>query len=1022
MRDQLRFGSLQKSCRFVGHSLAWRILGLAEALERRVLLAGSTAGDSPPELGSSFFVENTGQLTDPSIRFALQESNANIVAKDNGLYFQLFRPDRSLRSRTRLPAENTVTPPALEQTELSIQFPQSNSVRPVGRDQAEVRFNYFVGETSSWRKGLPGYEKIEYPNLYDGIDLYTWGHATNLKYEFHLAPASDYTDIRLRYSGIRGLSVDADGRLRIATQFGDIFDDAPIVYQESHGVRTVIPSEFLVIDDHTYGFQVLGSVDPNRELVIDPRISWASYLGGTGTDYGHGIAIDSEGSAWVTGQTASTDFHPGGWDPTYNKNFDVFVAKIHADGSLAWGTYLGGSGGESGSSIAIDNDGAAWLVGTTSSTNFPGGGFDQTANGGQDAFVAKLNTDGSLAWGTYLGGSGWDAAHGIAIDQLGRGWIVGQTASSNIPIGSKVSSYHGGSYDGYVTVLASSGTLDWGQYVGGLDYDAARAIAINHDGDAWVVGTTRSTDLAVGGFDTTIGGEQDTFVVKLNSTGNSDWTSYLGGSAEDQGYSIALDGRGDAWLTGYTLSGDFPGGGFDGSYNGGSSYGDAYVAKILANGAFGWGTYLGGSDDDVGYGIAVDGAGNPWITGGTRSTDFPGGGFDPSNDGTYDAFVAKVNATGSLAWGSYYGGYGADYGRGISCNGSTEAWIVGETTSTNLPAGGFSPSLRGATDAFLVRIYDWPDVLSTPSRPALGLTSDSGLLGDGITKSRRPVIEGTAEPLSRVRLFDGNVLLGETRANLAACYSFVPSSDFAEGNHHIRAVAVSDNGTVTDFSPSLEMQIDSSLSATWAFEYDVVRQGIRLEFSEPMLVLPPAEELSLLNVTDNSVFPSSSLDANLLPAIGSASYRLAGGAPVLPDGDYVVSVSSSEVMDVAGNSLPLTNGFRFFFLQGDANRDRLVDTADFNVLAGHFGKGGETFSSGDFDYDQSVTSQDFDILVAQYGQRLVIPQLQKTAATMAERTNVIVGPGINPTDRMHRDLYDDISVLLGTVQNAWEEP
>ena len=337
----------------------------------------------------------------------------------------------------------------------------------------------------------------------------------------------------------------------------------------------------------------------------------------------------------MTGRTASSDFASGGFDTSYNGGSDdTFIAKVNADGTLAWSSYLGGSSNEEGYGIAIDGDGNAWVTGRTSSSNFASGGPD-TGYHGDTAFVAKINADGTFAWSQYLSDAQW--GNGIAIDGSGNAWVTGYTPSADFASGGFDTTYNGGVRDAFVAKMDANWShgmveLSGRQRVG----ETGIAIAIDGDGNAWVTGSTGSPDFASGGSDTSYNGDEDAFVAKINADGTLAWSSYLGGKYNEIGLAIAVDGSGNLWVTGATSSSGWASGGFDISYNGNnqrSPYGDAFVAKMDANGALVWLSYLGGSSDDVSRGIGIDGDGNAWVAGHTPSLKWTSGGFDTNYNG-----------------------------------------------------------------------------------------------------------------------------------------------------------------------------------------------------------------------------------------------------------------------------------------------------------------------------------------------------------------------------------------------------
>jgi len=600
------------------------------------------------------FIENTGQIEDSSVRYVFKGNGANIYHTTNGPVFQLFKREKSATKESH--KEGFLTPrgrgdePGDFNTvsyTLSANFVGAKLVEPKGAQGQKTKVNYYTGnDPSKWRTNVATYAEVVYPGVYEGIDLHTFGKRSHLKYEFHVAAGADYSQIVIRYEGIEGLSIDNEGRLHIGTPMGELIDDAPVIWQEIDGRRVEIESRYRLIDKTSYTFEIAGQIDADAELIIDPDLAWASFLGGSAFERGSGVAVDSAGNALIAGFTCSTDFPtPGGFDTSFNGYYvDAFVAKVTNSGQLAWASYLGGSGHDRGSGVAVDPWGNVFLTGDTNSTDFPvPGGFDTSYNGGDyDAFVAKVTNSGQLAWASYLGGSRYDEGYGAAVDSSGNVFLTGDTNSTDFPVPGGFDTSNNGSFDVFVAKMTSSGDLSWASYLGGSDGDCGRGVAVSSSGNVFLTGTTGSTDFPCpGGFDTSHNGYIDVFVAKMTSSGGLSWASFLGGSDWDEGFGIAVDSSGNALITGFTYSYDFPTpGGFDTVYNGGC---DAFVAKVTNSGGLAWASFLGGSNEDHGFGIAVDSGGNAVITGDTYSTDFPTpGGFDTSHNGYIDVFVAKI--------------------------------------------------------------------------------------------------------------------------------------------------------------------------------------------------------------------------------------------------------------------------------------------------------------------------------------------------------------------------------------------
>jgi hypothetical protein len=449
-----------------------------------------------------------------------------------------------------------------------------------------------------------------------------------------------------------------------------------------------------------------------------PTLTWSSYLGGAagpGVADAASLAVDSFSNVIVTGYTQSVDFPvtPGAADLVAVNN-EIYVAKFNSSGTLLWATYLGGSLYESAGPVAVDALGNIYVAGVTSSTDFPiVGGFDGTPNGMNDLFVAKLPPTGSsLTWSTLLGGDKDDYVNTIAVDGSGNVYVGGSTMSTNFPTTNGFNTTRSGSFDGFVTKIAASGaSILWSTLVGGSADDMVWGLAVDSTGNVYVTGTTSSADFPVpGGFDMTLGGALDAFVMKINSAGGANptigWSTYLGGSSDDTGKALALSG-GFLVVGGLTASVDFPtSGGFDTTHGGGTY--DGWVAKIdVAGPTLTWGTYLGGSGSDQIEGVAVDGAGDIYVTGYGTSTDFPTlDAFDSTSNGSYDAFVAKIKSDGTaILWSSYLGGSGLDYGHAIAVDLFGNAYVAGDTRSLDFPVvSAFDAVFNGAETAFVTKV------------------------------------------------------------------------------------------------------------------------------------------------------------------------------------------------------------------------------------------------------------------------------------------------------------------------------
>lgn len=466
---------------------------------------------------------------------------------------------------------------------------------------------------------------------------------------------------------------------------------------------------------------------------------WSTFLGGSGEEGGHEIAVAASSRVYVTGWTWSPDFPStaGAFDTTFN-SLDAFVAVLDEMGSsLYFSTFLGGSGREEGRTLIVDGSGNVYVTGRTESEDFPttAGAFDTSYNGSGtdwgDAFVTKLNQTGdSLVYATLLGGGDGDCGTGITLDNSGNAYVAGWTDSYDFPTTTGVfDTTYGGIGDAFVAVLSPMGsTLNYATFLGGSGEDGSykHGIAVDDAGNVYVTGATQSSNFPVssGAFDTTFnGGLWDSFVAKLVAGGVAlEYSTYLGGALIDVVASSAVDELGNVYLTGWTESSDFPvtGGAFDVTHNGGE---DAFIAKLNATGnALDYTTYLGESGDDRGLSIALDSYANAYVTGLTESSDFPTTpeAFDTTFNAVRDAFVAKLNATGNtLYYSTFMGGSYDDWGAGISLGSFNYVYITGYTVSPDFPItpGAFDTVPHPLEDVFVAKLdlsgYPVPVVLAS---------------------------------------------------------------------------------------------------------------------------------------------------------------------------------------------------------------------------------------------------------------------------------------------------------------------
>lgn len=741
-----------------------------EQLEQRCLLANAAI----PTLAAGYgqiplsFEANQGQ-TDSQVDFFAR-----------GLGYGLFlTPGEAVLSLQAPQSDTTVSPPA---SVLRLQLIGAQAPTDVaGLDRLPGISNYLLGnDPSQWRTNVPNYAKVQYRNVYPGIDLVYYGGQQQLEYDFTVTPGVDPGVIQLAFAGAQGVTLNERGELVLRTSGGDVVEHAPVIYQEIGGVRQPIEGHYVLEDGGRVGFAV-GAYDNERALVIDPVLSYSTYLGGTKSNVCQAIAVDRAGNAYVTGGTDSTDFPTqdplqGAFVGTFS---DVIVTKLNAAGNgLVYSTYLGGDNYDVGYGIAVDGSGSAYVIGVTHSKNFPttNNALQQTPHG---AFIAKLNPAGTnLIYSTYLGGSRGEEGRGIAVDNAGDAYITGDTSSPDFPTQNPIQAANRGSVNNaFVSKLNPTGSaLLYSTYLGGASDDRGIAIAIDSAGDAYVAGTTTSSDFPTkNAVQSSLPNSNKTaFVAAVNAAGNAlIYSTYLGGSNFDHASAIAVDDSGAAYVEGGTASANFP------TKNALqpsliASSPASFVAKLNpGGGTLAYATYLGANSDDglLPGGIAVDAAGSAYVVSTTSAKDVPIvdplSGTSGANGASGGGFVARLNPSGSVLCFSTIVNSAEPYGVALDGNGGV--YVTGTATGSGLPVkNAFQASPSGFIDGFILKISPVALAITAPS-PA---TVPEGSAGFTITVTG-PDFLGDAtvlwngEPLATT-FVDGQHLQATVPAGLVA--------------------------------------------------------------------------------------------------------------------------------------------------------------------------------------------------------------------------------------------------------------
>ncbi len=667
-----------------------------------------------------YFVENRGQLRDsegqlrPDLRYVVQTPDGAVFLRSTGLSYVFARTEHhSDRERLR----------SLRADVEWIGANPAPVIRTEGKPGAVIR--YFLADQTIETRGV---ERVIYENLYPNIDLVYYTSDKGLKYDFVVRPGGNPAQIRLQYKGFGQVKLGRDGRLLSETQLGRLEEEAPVSFIQSNGQQQLVASRY-ELRNGTLSFQ-LGSYDASQTLVIDPLTRlWATNYGGSAFDRIQAVTFDNNQRINVTGTTTAVNFpvSVGAVQNSFAGQQDAFVAQFNPNGSLNWATYYGGSGTDQGWGIAFAN-GLLTVVGYTTSTNFPvSNALIRTTPGGSgDGFILQFNSNGTRNWATYFGGAGNDYLAGIAASPNGEAVIVGRTFSSGLATSGADQTTIGGNRDAVLLRITPSGGLIWCTYFGGGSDDQGTAVTLAPNGDILATGLTSSSNLPVtaGVVQTARPGGADSWVARYSAAGSRLWSTYLGGSGSDAAQAITSDDAGNAYITGFTGSTNFPTQNAIQAVNGGLN--DAFVTGLSPTGqAYLFSTYLGGNGTDQAFGIARF-QNSLYIAGASNSTNFqlvnpnavnlP---FQAGNNGFLDIFLTKINLNNnSRTWSILYGGAQDDAARTLAAEATGRIALGGYTNSPNVPLFNPlptqpSPGLAN-DDALLILLEDAPDITCTP--------------------------------------------------------------------------------------------------------------------------------------------------------------------------------------------------------------------------------------------------------------------------------------------------------------------
>jgi hypothetical protein len=777
------------------------------------------------------FEPNVGQFN-ASVKFAARGLNSTVFLTGSDVSVALANPSRGSDGSTAIHRDVRGAEREMHEARgVTILRFRNQGINPnaeiSGSRPLPWTTNYLIGrQPSGWHRGITSYSDVNYRDVYPGIDLRFHINNSQLESDYIVRPGANPAQIRLRVTGQTRMSIDSCGDLRLTTPAGIVRLKKPTIYQlaQASDRRIAIDGGFRRIASNLVGFTV-GRHDHHLALVVDPILTYSTFVGGSGGSTAYSIVVDGQGDAYVAG-SAQADFPttPGSYQPgetgsgTFNTN--AFISKINGSGGgLIYSTYIGGelpataAAQTTAFSIAIDGQGNAYVAGFTDSPEFPivNGYQSILKSAAGNAFVSKLNSDGTaLIYSTYLGGSSGDGAYGISVDASGHARVVGTTSSADFPLVNPIQS----TGTSFATELASDGsTLIYSTRLGGSGSDSAFATAAGAGGSIFVVGTTTSEDFptTLNSVQPTFKGAQDAFLTEIDGSGKTILYSTLLGSSgptASVANAVAVDGGGSVFVAGWTIASnsaasDFPTtpGAIETQLPPGN--GAAFISKITpssdGSSDLGYSTFLGATPRSnvitQANAIVLDSVGDAVVSGRTGSPNFPTtpGALEPSlksSSGNFNAFVSRLNPSGSLLlYSTYWGGSVADQTFAAASGSSGNIFIVGSSQSPDLTTttGAFQPNHlapSGSADAFVTQLavddvvhlspsaLDFGNELLNQTSAPKSVTITNNTEGPLVFQSPPSISGSNAAEFSAVSSCGAQILAGQ---NCAITVTFAPS-------------------------------------------------------------------------------------------------------------------------------------------------------------------------------------------------------------------------------------------------------
>ncbi len=672
------------------------------------------------------FEENKGQITDQygrprtDIQYILHGRGINVFIGAGRIYYQFAKSDKVPDLFHKANLKGSFAKPeriSFDMYRLDMKLIGADTTITGIPSGITADYNHYYKETSNISV-THCYSRITYKNIYPGIDWLLYVNNGKLEYDFVVNTNANIANIAISFPGADSL-IRIGQRLKIFTPLGDIYQSAPNTFEKKTGKAI---NSGITLSNNTLGFEIPDV--KNKQIIIDPALEWGTYYGGTGRDVVNANSCDKNGNIFISGFTQSINniATTGTHQTTYTGDFDAFIAKFSSSGDLLWGTYFGGNDMTFSESITNDSFGNSFITGYTYSTDIATPSAHQTYKPatGMTAFLAKFDNSGMLIWSTYYGLNGESHGRHICCDDDGCVFLSGSgSADSGISTtGSFQDTFKPPYNNGFLAKFTSEGNLSWGTYFG---WSVGIYCVYGRKNDIYLTGlaTDSSISTTPGCHQSVCGGDRDCFIAKFDTLSNLIWSTYYGGSSTDYPQAATQDDS-SIYISGTTSS--LNGIATTSSWqqiNG--SNGDAFLARFSKDGILKWGTYYGGSGEDISYGVAYDGIGTIYMAGNTNSDNdiATPSSLHSSRQGYTDIFMSAFSQAGERLWGTYYGGEMSDYLNALTAY-KGAVYLSGFTASISGIAteDGYQFIYSDSIDGYLIKFNQWSESVTNISNEA----------------------------------------------------------------------------------------------------------------------------------------------------------------------------------------------------------------------------------------------------------------------------------------------------------------